>query len=203
MISGNQFQDPRLTSKIPEIWWKYSDAGDSILTYSKRVLEGSGDAWMRIEQGIIPNLLALPPFFEDGASMTVTVFVPIDDTSCMPMDIARQPRNFRPQLASGDFGFGPEKKFWGQMTLEDHQRNPLDYEAQASQGKISCHSQEHLVLSDKGVSMHRRLFKKQCEIVAQGGDPVGVAFAEKDRVVKIEARSWMIAAHEVKAEETA
>jgi len=203
MISGNQFLDTRLTSRIPEIWWKYSDAGDSILTYSKRVLEGSGEVWMRIEQGIIPNLLALPPFFGDGESMTVTAFVPIDDTNCMPMDISRQPKNFQPQLASGDFGFGPEKKFWGQMTLEDHQRHPLDYEAQASQGKISFHSQEHLVSSDKGVSLHRRLFKKQCDIVAQGGDPVGVAFAEKNRVIRIEARSWMIAASEVKAEEPA
>jgi phenylpropionate dioxygenase-like ring-hydroxylating dioxygenase large terminal subunit len=196
MISGNQFLDPRLTTRIPEIWWKYSDAGDSILTLSKRVLE-SGEAWMRIEQGIIPNLLALPPFFADAECATVTAFVPIDDTSCMPMDIARQPKGFQPQLASGDFGFGPEKKSWGQMTLEDHQRHPLDYEAQASQGKISFHSQEHLVSSDRGVSMHRRLFKKQCDIVAEGGDPVGVAFAEKDRVVRIEARSWMVSAGEV------
>ena len=42
----------------------------------------------------------------------MTVFVPIDDTNCMPMDISRQPKNFKPQLASGDFGFGPEKKTW-------------------------------------------------------------------------------------------
>jgi hypothetical protein len=27
---------------------------------------------------------------------------------------------------------------------------------------------------------------------ASGGDPVGVAFAEKDRRISIEARSWMI-----------
>jgi phenylpropionate dioxygenase-like ring-hydroxylating dioxygenase large terminal subunit len=193
LISGNQFLDPRLTSKIPEIWWEYSKAGDSILTYSKRVLEGSGDAWMRIEQGIIPNLLALPPFFADGECQTVTAFVPIDDTNCMPMDISRQPKGFQPQLASGDFGFGPEKKFWKDMTLEDHQRHPLDYEAQSSQGKITFHSQEHLARSDRGVSMHRRLFRKQCEVVAQGGDPVGVAFSESD-VVRIEARSWMLAA---------
>ena len=112
LISGNQFLDPRLTSRIPEIWWEYTKAGDSILTYSKRVLEGSGEAWMRIEQGIIPNLLALPPFFADGECMTVTAFVPIDDTHCMPMDISRQPKNFQPQLASGDLGFGPEKKIW-------------------------------------------------------------------------------------------
>jgi hypothetical protein len=96
------------------------------------------------------------------------------------------------ELPSGE-GFGPGKKWWKDMTLEDHQRHPLDYEAQSSQGKISFHSQVHLVNSDRGVSMHRRLFKQQCEIVAKGGDPVGVAFTEKDRVVRIEARSWMVA----------
>ena len=42
--------------------------------------------------------------------------------------------------------------------------------------------------------MHRRLFKRQCEIVAEGGDPVGVAFNDDNRIVKIEARSWMEAA---------
>ena len=77
------------------------------------------------------------------------------------------------------------------MTLEDHQRHPLDYEAQSSQGKITFHSHEHLARSDRGVSMHRRLFKKQCQVVAEGGNPVGVAFDESDRIIRIEARSWM------------
>lgn len=77
------------------------------------------------------------------------------------------------------------------MSVEEHQRHPLDYEAQSSQGKITFHSQEHFGRSDTGVGMHRRLFKKQCEIVANGGDPVGVAFAEHQRRRSIEARSWM------------
>ena len=193
MISGDQFGDPRLTSKIPEIWWEFSQDRDSILTYSKRDLEG-GEAWMRIEQGIIPNLLALPPFFADGDCQTVTAFVPIDDTNCMTMDINRQPKGFQmPEMAGGAFGVGGETKTWSQMTLEEHQRHPLDYEAQSSQGKITLHSQEHLARSDGGVSMHRRLFKQQCRIVAVGGDPVGVAFSEQDRCRKILARSWMVA----------
>ena len=36
---------------------------------------------------------------------------------------------------------------------------------------------------------------------SDGGDPVGVAYAEKDRVIKIEARSWMERASETAAEE--
>ena len=195
LISGDQFGDPRLTSKIPEIWWELSEDGDSILTFSKRVLDGAGSAWMRIEQGIIPNLLALPPFFADGDSQTVTAFVPIDDTHCMPMDIHRRPKGFSPpEMAGGAFGVGPGGKKWSEMTLEEHQRHPLDYEAQSSQGAITFHSQEHLARSDGGVGLHRRLFKQQCEIVARGGDPLGAAFSEENRRRKILARSWMTTA---------
>jgi phenylpropionate dioxygenase-like ring-hydroxylating dioxygenase large terminal subunit len=195
LISGNQFPDPRLSAKIPdEISWQYSEDRRSILTTSKRVLDGCGDIWMRVEQGIMPNMLALPPFFGDGASMTVTAFIPIDDTHFVTMDINRQRvagADIYPADTEG-YGFGPERKLWHEMTPEDHQRNPLDYEAQASAGKITFHSQEHLSFTDRGLGMHRRLYKQQCEVVAKGGDPAGVAFAEGDRRVNIEARSWMI-----------
>ena len=191
--SGPQFPDPRLSTKIPEeIAWKYATDGRSILTFSKRVIEGTGEAWMRVEQGIMPNMLALPPFFGDGPSATVTAFIPIDDTHFVTFDInrKREQSNIYPTEVDG-WGFGPERKIWGQMDFEYHQRNPLDYEAQAGQGKITFHSQEHLAFTDRGVGMHRKLYKQQCETVAKGGDPVGVAFKEEDRLVRIEARSWM------------
>jgi phenylpropionate dioxygenase-like ring-hydroxylating dioxygenase large terminal subunit len=191
-ISGNQFPDERLSGRIPDdICWDYSRDQRSILTISRRVLEGKGQAWMRIEQGIIPNMLALPPFFGDGACPTVTAFIPWDDTHFAVMDINRVRRHVEIYPHSEGHGFGPEKKLWREMDHEYHQRNPLDYEAQNSQGKITLHSEEHMVHSDTGVGMHRRLFREQCEIVAKGGDPVGVAFKEADRRVNIEARSWM------------
>lgn len=202
-ISGPQFPDPRLSTKIPEeIKWKYADDGRSILTTSKRVLEEKGEVWMRIEQGIMPNMLALPPFFGDGPSRTVTAFIPIDDTSFVTIDINRQ-KAFGEEIyphSEGKPGFGPDRKLWAEMDFEYHQRNPLDYEAQSGQGKISFHSQEHLSFSDRGLGMHRKLFRRQCEIVARGGDPVGVAFTETDRLVRVEARSWTEpASHEVPA----
>jgi hypothetical protein len=193
-ISGAQFPDPRLDTKIPEIKWQYSEDGRSILTFSRRVIAGTGQAWQRIEQGLIPNMLALPPFYGDGSCAVVTAFIPLDDTHFVTMDIVRQLKtgsDIYPTEVEENYGFGPERKLWGQMSFADHQRNPLDYEAQAGQGKITFHSQEHLGASDGGVGMHRRLFKQQCEIVAKGGDPVGVAFTEEDRLVKIFARSWM------------
>jgi phenylpropionate dioxygenase-like ring-hydroxylating dioxygenase large terminal subunit len=194
-ISGNQFPDPRLTGKIPdEIKWRYTEDGQSILTTVKRILD-DGDIWMRIEQGIMPNMLALPPFFGDGPSPTVTVFVPWDDTSFAVIDINRQKKGVQIYPHDENNGFGPAKKLWAEMDFEYHQRNPLDYEAQNGQGKITFHSQENLGFTDTGVGMHRRLFKNQVEIVAKGGDPVGVAFKEEDRRVNIEAKSWMIPGH--------
>ncbi len=196
--SGPQFPDPRISTKIPEeISWKVATDGRSILTFSKRIIEGTREAWMRIEQGIMPNMLALPPFFGDGPSMTVTAFIPIDDTHFVTIDINRKSAasNIYPTEVEG-WGFGPERKIWGEMDFEYHQRHPLDYEAQAGQGKITFHSQEHLAFTDRGLGMHRRLFKQQCETVAKGGDPIGVAFKEEDRLVSIEARSWTEAVQE-------
>ena len=35
----------------------------------------------------------------------------------------------------------------------------------------------------------RRLFKEQCDIVAKGGDPVGVAFTERDALFPVMSES--------------
>jgi phenylpropionate dioxygenase-like ring-hydroxylating dioxygenase large terminal subunit len=200
-ISGNQFPDPRISADIPEISWEYDKDRRSILTISKRYLKDRDETWVRIEQGLIPNMLALPPFVGDGPSPTVTVFVPWDDTHFAVMDINRQRKDtqiYPHGHEEGKPGFGPDNRLWGEMDFEYHQRNPLDYEAQNSQGTISLHSEEHLVSSDTGVGMHRRLFKQQCDVVANGGDPVGVAFKEEDRRVHIAANSWMAKGSDLK-----
>ena len=38
-------------------------------------------------------------------------------------------------------------KLWGELSEEEHQRFPGDYEAQVSQGPIALHSEEHLAPS--------------------------------------------------------
>jgi len=74
-------------------------------------------------------------------------------------------------------------KAWADMTDEEHQRFPGDYEAQAGQGVISLHSEEHLATSDRGIVMQRRTLERQIEIVAKGGDPMCVSFdPDKDTV---------------------
>ena len=48
-------------------------------------------------------------------------------------------------------------KLWADLTEEEHQQFPGDWEAQVGQGPITFHSEEHLATSDQGVVMLRRL----------------------------------------------
>ena len=76
-------------------------------------------------------------------------------------------------------------KLWHAMTEDEHQDYPGDFEAQAGQGAISLHSEEHLATSDRGIAMMRRMLREQMKVVANGGDPLGVAFEEKDAMVRV------------------
>ena len=74
--------------------------------------------------------------------------------------------------------------------------NPLeihggDYEAQVGQNAITLHSMERLSSSDRGISMVRRLWKEQLEVVASGGDPVGVSFDQDAGPVSLVAGNYI------------
>ena len=78
-----------------------------------------------------------------------------------------------------------------ELTPEEHQQFPGDTEAQVGQGPITFHSEEHLMSTDRGVAMLRLLLQKQVDVVARGGDPVGVAFTETDAYVKFDAGQFL------------
>jgi hypothetical protein len=62
-------------------------------------------------------------------------------------------------------------KLWEELTEAEHQRFPGDYEARVGQGPIALHTEEHLVSSDRGVSLVRRMLRQQPEALAQGRHP--------------------------------
>src|SRR4029077_319624 len=62
----------------------------------------------------------------------------------------------------------------GARSNEEPQRNPGDYEAQTSQRPIAVHKLEHLVGSDKGVIMYRKLIRDGIRAVKNGKHPIGV-----------------------------
>jgi hypothetical protein len=91
---------------------------------------------------------------------------------------------------AGELGSGRSRfngKTWFELTPEEHQRMPGDYEAQVGQGATTFHSEEHLVSTDRGISMLRTMFKRQVDIVAEGGDPIGVAFEGASDLVELAA----------------
>lgn len=79
----------------------------------------------------------------------------------------------------------------GRFTIKDeHYITPGDWEAQYGQGRVTLHSEEHLVTSDKGVAMLRRRLREQIGIVRQGGDPMGIAFDASKALVKVSAGNF-------------
>jgi nitrite reductase/ring-hydroxylating ferredoxin subunit len=135
-----------------------------------RQLEG-GQEVDRISSWLMPNIMSVPDIqFRAGASSNVAWVVPVDDSSYVMAMVMKLPKG------SDGPGLRINGKLWGEMTEAERQRFPGDFEAQSGQGPISLHSEEHLVTSDRGIMMQRRILEKQIEVVAAGGDPLGVNF---------------------------
>jgi hypothetical protein len=60
-----------------------------------------------------------------------------------------------------------------------------------SQGVIARHSEEHLVTSDKGIVLLRRLLEEQLAAVREGRDPAGVSFDPAVPAVVFQAGNWL------------
>ena len=88
-------------------------------------------------------------------------------------------------------------KLWSEMTEREHQDTPGDYEAQAGQGPISLHSEEHLASSDRGIILQRRMLKAQIKVVEEGRDPIGVCFDPAKGLVKLRSGNFYVAPQQV------
>jgi hypothetical protein len=107
--------------------------------------------------------------------------VPVDDTHTRFITVMRLKPGVN--LFEGA-GLGAMKP-WSQMSIEERQDRPGDYEAQAGQGEISLHSEEHLASSDRGIVMQRRMLERDIKGVMQGKDPTGVIFDEARAMVHV------------------
>ncbi|WP_432181550.1 Rieske 2Fe-2S domain-containing protein [Streptomyces sp. NBC_00063] len=122
----------------------------------------------------VPNVLALPDFVrvtpEARHDMLIWV-VPSDDTHHRMFYAIRAADPGR--MESFAFGIKQNGKDNWQMTDDERQKYPGDYEAQRSQGDITQHSEETLAPSDRGVVMLRRLLRTMADDVAAGKAPLG------------------------------
>src|SRR5690349_24382586 len=107
----------------------------------------------RITEAALPTLRVVPnPFIGAyGRVESIGWTLPIDDTHYRIYTAGRV-REKGVILPRGA-GPSPGRKRWKDMTEEERRAAPGDWEAQIGQGAITSHSDEHLVSSDRGVSM--------------------------------------------------
>ena len=183
-FSGPQFVEQM--NSFPKVTFEYGPTG----VKATSIRPGpDGKRFRRVTEAVIPTLRVVPNprVAQYGMVESIGWTVPIDDT------------HYRIYVAGRVKEKGELTKFksryngktWAELTPEEHQKFPGDAEAQVGQGPITFHSEEHLMSSDQGVSMLRVLLQKQLDIVAKGGDPVGVAFDEKDAYVKFDAGQYL------------
>ncbi|MFZ1991707.1 MAG: aromatic ring-hydroxylating dioxygenase subunit alpha [Alphaproteobacteria bacterium] len=166
---------------MPKVEFSYTDQG---VIYSARRKLDDGREVDRVSTYILPSFMFVPNNrLEDTSKnkeFACGVTVPVDDTHCRTFAMFR---TRKPEACARPLKLGG--KSWREMTPEERQDFPTDYEAQVGQGPISLHSEEHLATSDRGVAMQRRLLEREIRKVMEGGDPVGVVFNEQEALLKI------------------
>ena len=182
-FSGTQF--------VPEMaimpTCEFEDIECGVRAISYRDLP-DGRRLKRITEAISPTLrMVASPRLDPGRCSLLGWVLPIDNTHFRIYTVGRvRQRGDLQKIRSRLNG-----KLWEELTEEEHRDFPGDYEAQASQGKITWHNHENLRTSDRGIARLRRFMRRQIEIVANGGDPAGVAFERGREVVESPAGNWV------------
>jgi phenylpropionate dioxygenase-like ring-hydroxylating dioxygenase large terminal subunit len=167
---------------------QFERSGTSVIYHAARDI--GGKVMDRVGQCILPNIISIADVnLGEGPARSVNWAVPVDDTSFLGFGLSVG-REFDRQFDA--VSMTPDGKTWNQMSDEEHQSYPGDFEAQASQGTITLHSEEHLVHSDEGVVMLRRLVLHQIAAVSKGKDPAGVAFSEEEALIQIAAGNFFV-----------
>ncbi|MEH3098929.1 Rieske 2Fe-2S domain-containing protein [Sphingomonas adhaesiva] len=133
-------------------------------------------------EAIIPNMAVVATLID------MLYFVPVDDTSFISFMLFRTKKGEqRSHLNELHFG-----KTWWEMSEEEHQRSPGDYEAQFSIGVLPAHSREHLSQGDVALGMLRRRLAEAVRDVQEGRDPPGVRRGpDADDVLRIGAHGMI------------
>ncbi|MBT7957639.1 MAG: aromatic ring-hydroxylating dioxygenase subunit alpha [Rhodospirillaceae bacterium] len=144
----------------------------------------------RVTMAVLPTLRVVPnPRVAQFARVeTIGWVLPIDDTHFRIYSSGRtREEGYMIKQRSRMNG-----KLWEELSEEEHQTFPGDYEAHSGQGAIASHANEHLGQTDTGIVMLRRFLKKQVDAVAAGKDPAGVSFDENAPPIELEAGNFVI-----------
>jgi nitrite reductase/ring-hydroxylating ferredoxin subunit len=168
--SGAQFPSRAYGLNPDELRYEETDMGMRfVLT---RRLE-NGKWWELIWEMLMPLNVHLVYTDEPKTEpvRAVTYCVPIDDTNQLGASVR--------WLGDGEVDAlsGREKLAPGgrkNTSFEFTQRHPDDKEAVEGQGPIALHGLEHLVTSDRGVMMFRKILRTAIHAVRAGQDPKGI-----------------------------
>lgn len=131
----------------------------------------NGEDFVRIVEVLLPTVRISPhpSFTTPGKCTNVSWYLPIDDTHTRIFTALRVPK-WLPQF---DFAKIPvyQGKSWFEMSEEERQLAPGDFEAQVGQCPITFHSEEHLATSDAGLALLRRMFLADVDKVQKGSRP--------------------------------
>jgi phenylpropionate dioxygenase-like ring-hydroxylating dioxygenase large terminal subunit len=184
-FSGTQFIEQM--SLMPEVTWDTVELG--VRTTSIRRL-ADGKVLRRISQAALPTLRVIPSprIGKHGRVESIGFVLPIDDDHFRIYTVGRV-------VQAGDLAKVRSRlngKLWEELSEEEHRRLPGDHEAQVSQGAIASHADEHLVTSDRGVAMLRRLLRRQLALIREGKDPLGVGFDPDAPPVFFDAGNFLV-----------
>jgi phenylpropionate dioxygenase-like ring-hydroxylating dioxygenase large terminal subunit len=154
---------------------------------AKRKLD-DGREYDRISSFLMPNIMCVPNPIDISQvrASRITWSLPVDDSHFTMATVSRLPKSAPREFSGVRFN----GKLWGEMTAEERQNTPGDYEAQVGQGPMGRHSEEHLASSDRGIIMQRRMLKAQIKVVAEGGDPIGVEFDQSKALVTLRSGNF-------------
>jgi phenylpropionate dioxygenase-like ring-hydroxylating dioxygenase large terminal subunit len=173
------FQFTAAFGEVPEMEWQERPYG-MIYVAIRRV----GDlVWVRVADFMAPNVHQFTREIEEAEAervhhrpVIVRWAVPNDDTHTTNFELAQVDPAWglgADAIARPGFGQADDRPY------ADRQRFPADYDAQSSQRPIAVHALEHLVSSDRGVIMLRRIVRDGIRAVAQGDDPRQIAVAAR------------------------
>ena len=151
---------------------KYEETDMGMRFVLTRKLE-NGKWWEIIWEMIMPLNVHLVYTDEPKTErvQAVTYCVPVDDTHQLGASIRWIPEDGY-DLVSGREKLSPAGR--QDQSYEFTQRHPDDKEAVEGQGPIALHGLEHLVTSDRGVIMFRRILRAAVDAVRSGNDPKGI-----------------------------
>ena len=164
---------------MPTVDFEYIDNGVIYKAYRKL---DDGREVDRISTWLAPHMMSVPSVvLAAGRSNGLGFSVPVDDTHSRILFCGRMKPDVDRRAGTGLAKMKP----WSEMTFEERQDTPGDYEAQVGQGPISLHSEEHLATSDRGIAMQRRMLEQDIKKVMEGGDPRGVTFDPAQEMVHV------------------